>query len=290
MKIALCQTTVYKDWRKNIRNAERVIGEATKAKADMVVLPEMFICPYNKKAVAAAAQPAGGEAWQMMSEAAEKNHVYLVAGSMPEIENGNIYSTAYIFDRQGKQIGSYRKMHMFDIDVRGGQYYRESDVLKPGSEVTVVPTEFGPIGVAICYDVRFPELFRLMEQKGAKAVVIPASFNRTTGPSHWELLMRSRALDQQLYILGCAAAADLAGSYNGWGHSIAVTPWGDIMEELGEGPGMLMADLDFNYMDQVRREIPVLSQRRTDVYEVCEKESRYAEKALTKGQETYINR
>lgn len=271
MKIALCQMTVYKDWHKNIKNAERMIEEAAKAHADMVVLPEMFVCPYNKKAVTAAAQPFGGEAWKAMAASAGKNHVYLVAGSMPEAENGNIYSTAYVFDRSGQQIGRYRKLHMFDIDVKGGQFYRESDTLTPGDEVTVVQTEFGPIGVAICYDVRFPELFRLMAQKGAKAVVLPASFNRTTGPAHWELLMRSRALDQEFYVLGCAAAGDLAASYNGWGHSIAVTPWGDIMEELGEGPGMLMANLDFGYLNQVRQEIPVLSQLRADIYEVCEK-------------------
>lgn len=190
MKIALCQTTVHKDWHKNLRNAERVIADAVKSKADMVVLPEMFICPYNKKAISAAAQPEGGEAWQAMSEAAAKNHVYLVAGSIPESADGHIYSTAYTFDREGRQIGKYRKMHMFDIDVEGGQYYSESSVITAGDEVCVVETEFGPIGVAICYDVRFPELFRLLAKRGAKAVVMPASFNRTTGPAHWELLMR----------------------------------------------------------------------------------------------------
>lgn len=271
MKIALCQTTVHKDWRKNLRNAERVIAEAVKAKADMVVLPEMFICPYNKKAILSAAQPEGGEAWQSMAEAAQKSHVYLAAGSIPESEDGHIYSTCWIFDREGKQIGKYRKMHMFDIDVEGGQYYNESSVITAGNEICVAETEFGPIGIAICYDVRFPEQFRLMQQRGAKAVVLPASFNRTTGPAHWELLMRARALDQEIYVLGCAAAGDLAGSYNGWGHSIAVDPWGTIMEELGEGPGILMASVDFAKADQVRAQIPVLKQRRTDIYEVCEK-------------------
>lgn len=271
MKIALCQTTVHKDWRKNLRNAECVIAEAVKAKADMVVLPEMFICPYNKKAILSAAQPEGGEAWQSMAEAAQKNHVYLAAGSIPESEDGHIYSTCWIFDREGKQIGKYRKMHMFDIDVEGGQYYNESSVITAGNEICVAETEFGPIGIAICYDVRFPEQFRLMQQRGVKAVVLPASFNRTTGPAHWELLMRARALDQEMYVLGCAAAGDLAGSYNGWGHSIAVDPWGTIMEELGEGPGILMAAVDFAKADAVRSQIPVLQQLRTDIYEVCEK-------------------
>lgn len=271
MRIALCQTTVYKDKNKNLHNAERAIAEAAASHVDMVVLPEMFVCPYSKKAVAASAQPAGGESWQAMSEAAGKNHVYLVAGSMPELENGNIYNTAYIFDRNGRQIGRYRKMHMFDIDVKGAQAYRESDVVTPGNEVVVIDTEFGPIGIAICYDVRFPELFRLIAAKGAKAVVIPAAFNRTTGPAHWELLMRARALDQEMYVLGCAAAGDWTAAYNGWGHSIAVSPWGEVMEQLGEGPGLLVANLDFQYAEQVRQQIPVLSQLRTDIYEVCEK-------------------
>ena len=148
----------------------------------------------------------------------------------------HIYSTAYTFDREGRQIGKYRKMHMFDIDVEGGQYYSESSVITAGDEVCVVETEFGPIGVAICYDVRFPELFRLLAKRGAKAVVMPASFNRTTGPAHWELLMRARALDQEMYVLGCAAAGDLAGSYNGWGHSIAVVH-GDRSWRTGRGSG-----------------------------------------------------
>lgn len=271
MKIALCQTTVHKDWHKNLRNAERVIADAAKEKADMVVLPEMFICPYNKKAISAAAQPEEGEAWQSMSEAAKQQHVYLVAGSIPEKADGHIYSTAYVFDREGRQIAKYRKLHMFDIDVAGGQYYSESSVVTAGNEICVAETEFGPVGVAICYDIRFPELFRLMQQRGAKVVVLPASFNRTTGPAHWELLMRARALDQEMYVLGCAAAGDLAGSYNGWGHSIAVDPWGAIMEELGEGPGILMATIDFTKADEVRAQIPVLQQLRTDIYEVCEK-------------------
>ncbi len=123
MKIALCQTTVHKDWRKNLRNAERVIAEAVKAKADMVVLPEMFICPYNKKAILSAAQPEGGEAWQSMAEAAQKNHVYLAAGSIPESEDGHIYSTCWIFDREGKQIGKYRKMHMNQVSLLPAMKY-----------------------------------------------------------------------------------------------------------------------------------------------------------------------
>lgn len=271
MKIALCQTTVHKDWRKNLRNAERVIAEAVKAKADMVVLPEMFICPYNKKAILSAAQPEGGEAWQSMAEAAQKNHVYLAAGSIPESEDGHIYSTCWIFDREGKQIGKYRKMHMFDIDVEGGQYYNESSVITAGNEICVAETEFGPIGIAICYDVRFPEQFRLMQQRGVKAVVLPASFNRTTGPAHWELLMRARALDQEMYVLGCAAAGDLAGSYNGWGHSIAVESMGNDHGRTGRGTGHTVAAVDFAKADAVRSQIPVLQQLRTDIYEVCEK-------------------
>jgi predicted amidohydrolase len=271
MKVALCQTTVYKDKKKNIRNAEHMIAEAAKAHADMVVLPEMFVCPYNKRAINGAAEPAGAEVWQSMSAAAKQNRVYLVAGSIPERENGNIYSTAFVFDREGRQIGRYRKLHLFDIAIRDAVVYRESDIVDPGSEVTVVDTEFGPIGIAICYDVRFPEQFRLMAKRGVKAVMIPASFNPTTGPAHWELLMRARAIDQECYVLGCASASDLAITYSGWGHSIAVSPWGEIMDELGQAPGILMATLDFDYVNRIRQEIPVLSQLRTDIYEVREK-------------------
>ncbi len=168
MKIALCQTTVHKDWRKNLRNAERVIAEAVKAKADMVVLPEMFICPYNKKAILSAAQPEGGEAWQSMAEAAQKNHVYLAAGSIPESEDGHIYSTCWIFDRKANRSVNTARCICSILMWEGGQYYNESSVITAGNEICVAETEFGPIGIAICYDVRFPEQFRLMQQRGSK--------------------------------------------------------------------------------------------------------------------------
>ena len=141
--------------------------------------------------------------YRFLSDLAQKRKAYVVGGSIPEFADGKIYNTSYIFDRKGGLIGKHRKIHLFDIDVKGGQYFKESDVLSPGREITVFDTEFGRMGVCICFDIRFPDLFIRMREAGAKMVFIPAAFNMTTGPAHWETLFRSRALDQQVRGLLC---------------------------------------------------------------------------------------
>ena len=140
--------------------------------------------------------------------------------------------------RNGHQIGKHRKMHLFDIDVKGGQYFKESDTLTPGDQVTVFDTEFGKMGLCICYDFRFPELARLMVDEGAQVIIVPAAFNMTTGPLHWELMFRQRAVDNQVYTIGAAPARDLNAGYHSWGHSIAVSPWGEYPGADGRAGGV----------------------------------------------------
>ena len=270
---ALVQMQVTADKAANLRAAAEWIGRCAADGARLVMLPEMFCCPYQSAAFPRYAEAQGGPAWQALAEAARQAQVYLVGGSMPEIDaSGRIYNTCYIFDPHGQQIGKHRKMHLFDIDVTGGQRFRESDTLSPGSEITVVETDFGRLGVAICYDIRFPELARLMALRGARILAYPGAFNMTTGPAHWEILFRTRALDNQAYLLGCAPARDEGAGYISYGHSIVVSPWGRVVAQLDAAQDRLLAEIDLDEVERVRRELPVLQHRRADVYHLSEKD------------------
>ena len=212
-------------------------------------------------------EPERGDTWKKCSRLAAERGIYLVAGSMPERdEAGHIYNTSYVFDRNGHQIGKHRKMHLFDIDVKGGQYFKESDTLTPGDQVTVFDTEFGKIGLCICYDFRFPELARLMVDEGARVIIVPAAFNMTTGPLHWELMFRQRAVDNQVYTIGAAPARDLNAGYHSWGHSIVADPWGKVLLEMEENPEVKIVDLDLDEVKKVREQLPLLKHRRRDIY------------------------
>ena len=278
MKAAILQTKVFAEKEKNIRQLEEILASGKTEGADLVTLPEMFACPYETGNFPLYAEPEGGPSWQVLSALAKKYHIYLSAGSMPEREpaaadkkeqNGcRVYNTAYVFDREGRQIGKHRKAHLFDINVTGGQCFRESDTLSPGNQITCFDTEFGKVGLCICYDFRFPETARLMAQDGAKLILVPAAFNMTTGPAHWELMFRQRAVESQCYVIGTAPARDMESSYISWGHSIAVDPWGTILAQMDEKERIRLVEFDFDYLEKVRQELPLLKHRRTDLYEL----------------------
>ena len=170
-----------------------------------------------------------------------------------------------MFDREGRQIAKHRKAYLFDVDIKGGQYFKESDTLTAGDSCTVFDTEFGKIGICICFDLRFPELSRMMVQRGAKVILVPAAFNRTTGPAHWELLFRARAVDNQCFYLGTSTARNEQADYVAWGHSLCVSPWGEILGELGAEEGILESDLDLEQVERIRSELPLLAALRTDI-------------------------
>jgi omega-amidase len=267
IKVAMLQTKVWEEKEKNIQQLEKLLKKLEAERLDLVTLPEMFNCPYQTSNFPVYAEPEGGKTWNACSRLAKEYGVYLSAGSVPEKdEEGHVYNTAYVFDRQGKQIAKHRKAHLFDINVKGGQCFKESDTLTPGNEVTVFDTEFGKMGLCICYDFRFPELARLMALEGAKVILVPAAFNMTTGPAHWEILFRSRALDNQSYVLGTAPARDPESGYTSWGHTVAVSPWGEILEQLGEAEGYILRTLDLERVSEVRSQLPLLKHRRTDMY------------------------
>ena len=187
---------------------------------------------------------------------------------MPERDGDAIYNTCYVFDPQGTQQAKHRKVHLFDIDVAGGQRFFESDTLSPGRQYTLVDTPFGKVGVAICFDVRFAELFRILALEGARLVVVPAAFNMTTGPAHWELLFRARALDNQCFLAGCAPARDETAGYVSYAHSLVCDPWGRVLAQAQAAPELLICDIDLAETDAVRAQIPVLRARRTDLYQL----------------------
>lgn len=272
IRTAVLQTPVSPEKQENLDRVAEVLERDFLRDVDLVTLPEMFACPYDTEVFPEYAEPEGGPSWKFMSDLAAKKKIYLSAGSMPEIDSeGHIYNTAYVFDREGKQIAKHRKVHLFDIDIEGGQAFRESATLTAGNKATVFDTEFGNMGLCICYDIRFPELARIMADQGAKVILCPGAFNLTTGPAHWELLYRTRAVDNQVYYIATSPARDMDASYVAYGHSMVVDPWGIIISEMGDKAQMRVVDIDLDRIDEVREQLPLMKHRRKDIYELIAK-------------------
>ena len=271
-KVGLCQMmgSLAEDININKKEtwekAESMIREAAASGCDMVSLPEMWNTPYANKYFRPFAETEDGPTVKKMGELAKELGIYLIGGTISEIEGDNVYNTSYIYDRKGNIIGKHRKAHLFDIDVKGGIRFMESETLTQGDSSTVVDTEFGKIGVAICFDVRFPDLFMKMVLDGAMMVFLPGAFNMTTGPVHWELAMRSRAVDNQIYFAAISPARCMEGPYQAYGHSMVVTPWADIVAEAGSGEEIVYAEIDTDYVESIRKQLPLLSARRPELY------------------------
>ncbi len=269
MKIAQIQMKVSGDKSADIRRACDLIRSA--GDIDLAILPEMFCCPYDNACFRDYGEEMGGEAYTALSALAKERGIYLVGGSVPELTEGKVYNTCYVFDPTGACIARHRKTHLFDIDVEGGQRFCESDVLTAGRDVTTFSTPWGVMGLCICFDFRFEELARLMALRGAQVIFVPAAFNMTTGPAHWQLLFRQRAVDNQCFTVGTSPARDETASYVAWGHSIICDPWGNVVSELDEGEHVALTDLDLTRIDAIRRQLPILSARREDLYTVEER-------------------
>lgn len=270
IKIAQVQMPQYNSVNEALDDASDAVARAAAMRADMVCLPEMFITHYDNQSMKRDAVEEGGYELTRLAEMADRYNIYLQAGTVPEDAGGKIYNTAYLFDRNGAQIAKHRKMHLFDVDIKGGQSFRESDTLSPGNEITVAATEFGRIGIAVCYDMRFPELFRLMALKGARLVLVPASFNTVTGPAHWDICFRSMGMYNQFFIAGTSSAFTEDSSYHSYGHTMICDPWGSVLGQLDENPGVLMTDIDLDRTADIRNQLPILKNRRTDIYDTIE--------------------
>ncbi|WP_458455300.1 carbon-nitrogen hydrolase family protein [Methanobrevibacter sp.] len=272
IKIALCQMNVVDNKEENLKNARLMIENSVDENVDFIVLPEMFNCPYsNDKFIEYCEEEKNSPSLNSISDMAKKYEVYILAGSIPEKENDKLFNTSYLFDKNGNIAAKHRKMHLFDIDVKDRITFKESDVLSAGNDFTIADTEFGKIGIGICYDIRFPELARIMVEKGALVLFYPGAFNMTTGPAHWELLFRSRALDNQVYCVGVAPALNKTASYHSFGHSIVTNPWGEIIAEADEKENLIICEIELDEIKRIREELPLLKNKRKDLYEIIEK-------------------
>ncbi len=266
--MALCQLKVSKDKKENIEKAISMLRAAALGGAQLAVLPEMFNCPYDNSFFRIYSENAlTSETLEKISETARRSRIHVVAGSIPEEDDGRIFNTSFIFDDKGNIIAKHRKLHLFDVDIKNGIRFMESEVLTAGTEITVVETRLCTMGVAICYDMRFPELARIMALKGAELCVFPGAFNMTTGPAHWELLIRARALDNQVYVAAVSPARDPGASYVAYGCSMAADPWGDVIAKADENEQTIYAEIKKERITQIRKQLPLLLHRRKDLYQ-----------------------
>ncbi|XP_063161684.1 omega-amidase NIT2 [Candoia aspera] len=267
-RIALIQLHVSAVKTDNLNRACRLVRTAAGEGAKIVVLPECFNCPYGTKYFPEYAEKLPGDSTQKLSEIAKECGIYLIGGSIPEEDAGKLYNTCTAFGPDGTMLAKYRKIHLFDINVPGKIRFQESETLSAGDRFSVFDTPYCKIGIGICYDIRFPELAQIYTQKGCKLLVYPGAFNLTTGPAHWELLQRGRAVDNQVYVATASPARDDTGSYVAWGHSTVVNPWGEVIAKAGTEETVVYAEIDLKKAEEIRGQIPILSQKRSDLYTV----------------------
>lgn len=271
MRIAVIQMNSGPDKAANLRTARGLIERAIEAeRPDLVSLPETFtVLGGGSAGRREAAEPVpGGPAYAMLQGLAREHRVNIHGGSFFEsVGEGKLANTTVVFDREGAEVARYRKIHLFDIVTPNGDAYRESDYTAPGRDVVTVDLDGVRVGLAICYDLRFGELFRALRRKGAELIMVPAAFTLQTGKDHWEVLLRARAIETQCYV---AAAAQVGGHPAGsgirysFGNALIADPWGQVIARVSDRPGHAAATLDKAYLADVRERIPVESHRRLD--------------------------
>jgi omega-amidase len=276
----------------NLLHARQKVQEAAKAGAEIIVLPECFNSPYgcdyfpsfvpsssssnppNSPSYAETLLPSPptqeqSPSYHALSAMASETKTYLIGGSIPELDtvSKEYYNTSLTFSPSGSLLATHRKVHLFDISIPGKITFRESDVLSPGNKITIVDLpEYGKIAIAICYDIRFPELATIAARKDCFALVYPGAFNTTTGPLHWKLQGQARAMDNQVYVALCSPARDESASYHAWGHSLVVDPMAEVLVEASEKEEIVYAELTGEKIEETRKGIPIYGQRRFDVY------------------------
>ncbi|MCJ1266611.1 hypothetical protein MMC22_006496 [Lobaria immixta] len=277
LKLALIQLATGADKAANLSHARTRVLEASRAGASLIVLPECFNSPYGTAYFPTYAEtllpspPTSSQSptYHALSSLAAESKSYLLGGSIPEYVHATekYHNTSLLFSPKGELLATHRKVHMFDIDIPGKIKFKESDVLSPGNKLTLVDIPpYGKIALAICYDIRFPELATLAARNGCFLLLYPGAFNLTTGALHWSLQARARAMDNQVFVGLCSPARDMEASYNAWGHSMIVDPNAEVLVEAGEGEEIVYADLSAERIEEVRKGIPIYGQRRFDVY------------------------
>jgi predicted amidohydrolase len=260
---AAIQMLASDDKAANLEEAERWIRHAASDGARVVALPEVFIWRGSKKIERASAEPIPGPTTTQLANLARELGIYLLGGSiLEEISDSNkVYNTSVLFGPRGV-LATYRKIHLFDVDLANGVSARESDTRQFGTAIIVAETDLCPMGLTVCYDLRFPELYRALSSKGAQIIFVPSAFTAYTGRAHWETLLRARAIENQVYMVAPDQYGENPQSFETHGHSMIVDPWGKILAVVPDGPGIAMAEVDLDYLANVRAELPALTHRK----------------------------
>ena len=257
---AVAQMTSTADVERNLSTAERLVAEAAARGARLVALPENFAFLRSTGDPAPEAQALDGPWVRRMAAAARAHATTLLLGSIAErsAEAGKIHNTSVLLGPDGGTLAVYRKIHLFDIDLPGLEHLKESREVAPGRDVVVADTPVGRLGLSICYDVRFPELYRALARAGARVLAVPAAFTDRTGKDHWEVLLRARAIENLAYVVAPAQTGVHGKGRASHGHALIVDPWGAILAQVPDGEGIAVAELDFDRQDRLRRELPAL--------------------------------
>ncbi|MBX9790279.1 MAG: carbon-nitrogen hydrolase family protein [Pirellulales bacterium] len=263
---AAVQMNSGEDAQANLAAAVRAIEAAAARGARLVVLPEMFLCLGRASAIVAAGESIPGPATEQLAALAARHQLVLVAGSIPEKSNspGKVFNTCVVFGTAGQLLATYRKLHLFDVTIPGAVDIRESSWYEPGSEVVAVDTPCGRLGLAICYDLRFPELFRRLADERVDLCALPSAFTLATGRDHWEVLLRARAIENQTHIIAANQWGKHGEGLVSYGHSLIVDPWGTVLAKAADGPGFALAAIDLARQREVRKNLPALKHRRLD--------------------------
>jgi len=258
----------------NVRAAAALVEEAAAAGARLVALPETWAYKGGRRGISATAEAVDGPSNAALAKLAARLGIFVLAGSIyePAAEPGYVYNTSALFGPHGGLLGAYRKIHLFDVTA-GTTVYRESDEVKPGADLVTVTIDSGAaapvtLGLTICYDLRFPELYRSLALRGAQVLCVPSAFTAYTGAAHWEILLRARAVENGCFVIAPGQVGEHLPGRACFGHSMIVDPWGTVLAEVQDGAGFCIADLDLGRVAAVRAQIPSLQNRRPDVYDL----------------------
>lgn len=266
-KVAAIQMTSGPNVQANLDEAAKLIEQAASQGAKLIVLPENFSqMPMTDQERVGNAESIGeGLVQNFLSTQADKNDAWIVGGTIPvkSEERDKAYASSLVYNDQGEQVARYDKIHMFDVLIEeSNETYHESATTVAGEEIVVIDTPFGRMGLSVCYDLRFPELYRTMVDQGVELFVIPSSFTAFTGQSHWEPLIRARAIENQCYVIAAAQGGYHVNNRQTYGHSMIVSPWGNILGSVGTGPGVVLTEMEKQVLESTRNNFQVLKHRR----------------------------
>jgi predicted amidohydrolase len=268
IRLACVQLTSGPDKAANLAKADGLVARAAAEGARIVVLPEKWNGVGNAAALDGLAEPlAGGESVELMAEWARRHDAWVVGGSITERRDGRerLSNTCCVFAPDGALAAVYRKIHLFDVEV-GGTVYRESEAEEPGDEPVVVAADGWPIGLTVCYDLRFPELYRVLTLDGAELLTVPANFTVATGKDHWHVLLRARAIESQCYVAAAGQVGEPMPGRPSYGHSAIVDPWGTVLADAPDEETVIVAELDRARLRRIRETLPSLANRQPDAY------------------------